>query len=643
MIIKSRPAPIFDAAWVGGVNIFPTADGVVREYPAATIIGGEIQPSISALLAQSDQLGDRTFQPDWAIDAGRIPRFSFADVVKGRIPRLAFAGKRVLVGATAIELGDRYVVPRLGGVPGVVVQALAAESLLQDRALTRSGMLPTLAGVIVVALLLGAGQFSRFSRIFPVAAITVLALVFIAPIMVQARWPVSIDSAAWLFSALACVALRMVVEMRHRVALKSLLDAETDLPNRLALETQLAAVADSAPILATAAIERFDTIRDTIGIETANDLVRQVSARIEARVAGLVYRIAPDVLAWFDCSGEPDVALGGRIVELTEQFREPVQTREGGVDVRLTFGLDREPVVSGTAPRIERALAAISAARAAGDTCHWYQGADPVGRRQLSMMGELRRGIAVGEVKIFYQPKFDLREGRITSAEALVRWHHPVEGLIPPDRFIPLAESSGVVSELTDFVLRSVVVDSAHLNSIGRPMCVAVNVSAADIARPDFVAKIKAMLDDNGGEACNLALEVTESAIIRSTETAISVLTTLRELGIRLSIDDYGTGQSTLTYLKQLPVHELKIDKSFVSYVCEDNNDEIMVRSTIQLAHELGLEVVAEGVENEVTVQLLRSLGCDYAQGYFIGRPMSLHALCRIAMDPTPFPQAGNA
>ncbi len=126
IVIKSRPAPIFDKAWVGGVNIFPGADGVVREYPAATIIGGEIRPSISTLLAESDDLGDRSFQPDWAIDAQRIPRFSFVDVVKGRVPREAIVGKRILIGATAIELGDRYVVPRLGSVPGVVVQALAA-------------------------------------------------------------------------------------------------------------------------------------------------------------------------------------------------------------------------------------------------------------------------------------------------------------------------------------------------------------------------------------------------------------------------------------------------------------------------------------------------------------------------------------
>jgi EAL domain-containing protein (putative c-di-GMP-specific phosphodiesterase class I) len=251
------------------------------------------------------------------------------------------------------------------------------------------------------------------------------------------------------------------------------------------------------------------------------------------------------------------------------------------------------------------------------------------------MMGELRRGMAAGEVTVAYQPKLDLKSGMITHAEALVRWNHPVDGAIPPDRFIPLAESSGVIGELTDFVLRTVVADCARLRASGRQMCAAVNISAADIATPGFVDKVKAVLGEFEVEAGNLALEVTESAIIRSTATAISVLTELRELGIRLSIDDYGTGQSTLSYLKQLPVHELKIDRSFVTSICDNNNDEIMVRSTIQLAHELGLQVVAEGVEDEASTRLLKSLGCDYAQGYFVGKPMTFDELCRLSIVPS--------
>lgn len=633
-IIRSKPAAAFDAAWVGGVNIFPGADGVVREYPAATIIGGKIRPSIAALLAESDELGDRTFHPDWAIDAGRIPRFSFVDVVKGRIPREAISGKRIVIGGTAVELGDRYTVPRYGIVPGVVVQALAAESLLQGRALSRSGGLATLLGIILIATALGAGRFRRFNRTFPPAVLAVLLLLAIGPVAIQARWPYSIDTAAMLFSAVACVAMRIQIEVRRRIALNGLVDGETKLANRVALEADLAAAGDLAPVLATAAIERFDSIRDAIGTEAVTELVRQAAARIENRVEGPVYRIAPDILAWLQPEPGDGFAHALPEIEIAELFREPVETPDGEVDVRLTIGLDRDPIAKGIVAKIERALAAISTARAAGVSCHWYQGADPGIRRQLSMMGELRRGMAAGEVTVAYQPKLDLRSGRISQAEALVRWHHPVDGVIPPDRFIPLAESTGVVRELTDFVMRAVVADCARLRAAGRQICLAVNVSAADIASLEFVDGVKRLLDEYRVGPSSLALEVTESAIIRSTATAISVLSALREHGIRLSIDDYGTGQSTLSYLKQLPVHEIKIDKSFVSSICDNGGDEIMVRSTIDMAHDLGLEVVAEGVENAATIQLLGALGCDYVQGYLVGKPMTLDALCRMTIDP---------
>jgi diguanylate cyclase len=625
-IIKSQPAALFKGSWVGGVNIFAGPDGVVRDYPAATMIGGRIHPSMAALLAESDDFGDRTFQPDWAIDVRRIPRFSFVDVVEGRVPSQAIAGKRILIGATAIELGDRYTIPRFGTVPGVVVQALAAESLLQERGVSRSGILPTLAGIGLVALLLGALRFRKFSLTFGPAALAVLVLLGLAPLAIESRWPLAVDTAAALFCAVGCIGARILLEVRRRVQLSALIDRETRLPNSRALETVLTELSDSQVILAAAAIDRFESIRNAIGTDALAELLRDASARVENATGLTVYRIAPDTLAWLHPAGvAPD---GSSIAAL---FREPVQTREGAVDVQLTIGMAGDFAGIGSASRIERALAAISSAREAGEHCHWYKGTDPSVRRQLSMMGELRRGLALGEVSVAYQPKLDIQCGEITHAEALVRWRHPVDGLIPPDRFIPLAESTGVVRELTQFVLRRAVGDCLRLKASSRQICVAVNVSAADIGRTGFVDEVMDVIRAAKAEPLSLTLEVTESAIISSPDTAIRVLTALRERGIRLSVDDYGTGQSTLSYLKQLPVHELKIDKSFVTSVCENENDRIMVRSTINLAHELGLSVVAEGVENAATLELLRTLGCDYAQGYFIGKAMSFEELCAIA------------
>jgi EAL domain-containing protein (putative c-di-GMP-specific phosphodiesterase class I)/CHASE2 domain-containing sensor protein/GGDEF domain-containing protein len=626
-VVRSRPAAVFSSAWVGGVNIFPGPDGVVRDYPAATMIGGRIQPSLATLVAENDDFGDRAFEPDWAIDVGRIPRLSFVDVVKGRVPARAIAGKRIIVGATAIELGDRYTIPRFGTVPGVVIQALAAESLLQHRAITRTGALPTLFGVVLVALILGGIAHRRFARTFPLAAIAVLAVLGAAPIAAESRFPLALNSAAMLFCAIACIALRVIIEVRRRVRLSALLDGETGLPNRRALEQDLTGMGPQR-VVAAAAIDRFEAIRDTVGSESLAEIVREAAARITTIVDRAVYRIAPDTLAWTESADRAERSSKA----VADLFREPVQTGGGAVDIALSIGLNGS-IGGATLPQplIERAMAATTGARALGESFAWYEGSDPAARRQLSMMGELRRGLARGDVVVLYQPQLDLRHGTISHAEALVRWRHPVDGLIGPDQFIPLAESTGVVRELTDFVLSRVAEDSVRLTRGGAPIRFAVNVSAADIGSPAFVDHVVEAIAASGADPNSLTLEITESAIINSPETAVGTLTALRDRGLQLSVDDYGTGQSTLSYVKRLPVHELKIDKCFVTSICDSESDLIMVRSTINLAHELGLRVVAEGVEDERTLQLLRSLGCDLAQGYVIGKPMSLDELCGLA------------
>lgn len=629
-VLASRPARIFDAAWVGGVNIFPDSDGLVREYPAATVIQGEIQPSIATLLVDNDRMGDRVFQPDWSIDAKRIPRFSFVDVLRGRVPASQIKGKRILIGATAIELGDRYTVPRFGVIPGVVVQALAADSLLQGRALQRSGTIPTLIGILALCALLGAGRFGRPLG-FAFAAGGVVIALLAGPMIAQSHWPISVDSVAMLFAALVCVGARVALEIRHFVRMRALTDSESGLPNRLMLEKVLAQKDNAAsPIVVAAAIERFDAIRDAIGIAATSEMIRNTATLVATYVPAPVYRIAPGTLAWLQPDGD-DHLIQARLELIDLALRQPIETLAGPVDVALTMGLDRDIEHGATVLRIERALAAVGTARSMGETHQWYQGADPLIRKQLSMMSALRQGMVAGDVRLMYQPKLSLVQDRIEDAEALMRWYHPTDGFISPDEFIPLAESTGVVRELTHFALRTALADCAKWNAAGVPMRAAVNLSAADIASPGFSDLVDHLLTEYGVAPSSLALEITESAIIRSPAVAIATLTALRERGIRLSVDDYGTGHSTLSYLKQLPVHELKIDKSFVTNICRNESDAIMVRSTINLAHELGLDVVAEGIEDIATINLLRTLRCDYVQGYFIGKPMTHEDLSTLA------------
>lgn len=617
-VLSNRPDPAFSDAWIGGVNIFPDVDGVVREYPAATVIDEAIQPSIATLLAENDALGDRSFEPDWSIDTRTVPRFSFADVMNGRVPAADLQGKRIVIGATAIELGDRYTVPRYGVVPGVVVQALAAESLLQNRAIFRTGWPITIAGILLIAFLLAPRPIRR-----PVGYAALVSGLLVAistvPIVAQRNWPVSIDSVAWLFTLVAAVAVQLGVEARRRLRIRAQFDAESGLPNRTSLEKLLGDTVGS--VLVAGAIERFEFIRDGIGLAATNEIIRKAADQVARIVDGQVYRIAPDVIAWVLRSAD-EAAVQSILRHIQNEFREPVNSCSGPVDVTFTIGLDGDGVGSAPVLRIERALAAIGNARTRGRASDWYQAADPQMRRQLSMMSDLRQAMERGGMRLAYQPKLSLETGRIGDAEALIRWHGDDGRTVSPDEFIPLAEATGVIREVTVFALRTAIADLSAWALEGMSMRVAVNVSALDLATGDFAEDVERILCDANVPSSRLALEVTESALLRSPAEAIAALNRLRELGVRLSVDDYGTGQSTLSYLKHLPVHELKIDKSFVTNLASSESDAIMVRSTINLAHDLGLQVVAEGIEDVETLNTLRKLGCDYAQGYFISKPI---------------------
>ena len=629
-ILSSRPDSAFRSAWVGGVNIFPDPDGVVREYPAATFIDGAVQPSIATLLAERNGLGDRIFQPDWAIEASAIPRFSFVDVMKGRTPANALNGKRVLIGATAIELGDRYAVPRYGVVPGVVVQALAAETLLQDRAVQRTGLAVTLAGILAIALLLAPRPIRRPMR-YAVSCAGILAALTAGPIFAQRLWPISVDSAAWIFTLFAAVAVQAMMEARRRLRLRAQFDAESGLPNRSVLEKMLAAEGASTPVAVTAAIERFEAIRDGIGLAATNEMIRKCAELISELAGTVVYRIAPDVIAWAQPDG--DEAVQSVLRKIQSAFRDPVVTAAGPVDVALTLGLERNEDSSAAVLRIERALAAIGSARSLGKAHDWYRGVDLQSRRQLSMMSELRRAMDQGRLRLAYQPKMSLATDAISDVEALIRWRDDDGTMVSPDEFIPLAEATGVIREVTIFALRTAMVDLNRWAQQGLAMRVAVNVSTIDLATEDFADEVDRILREAKVPASQLTLEVTESALIRSRAEAVATLTRLRERGIRLAVDDYGTGQSTLSYLKHLPVHEVKIDKSFVTTLADSQSDTILVRSSIDLAHELGLQVVAEGIEDEPTLEVLRALGCDYAQGYFISKPVPADELFALVSN----------
>jgi EAL domain-containing protein (putative c-di-GMP-specific phosphodiesterase class I) len=253
----------------------------------------------------------------------------------------------------------------------------------------------------------------------------------------------------------------------------------------------------------------------------------------------------------------------------------------------------------------------------------YEQGRDEHSLRRLSILSELRHAIASGQLEIHYQPKIDIVSERAIHVEALVRWRHPVHGMMPPDKFILLAEQSGNIGMITKWVLRKALSDCAEWNRAGLDLTVAINISALDLYDAELPTFISGLLHEGGLAPSRLVLEITESAIMKDTAYAQRVLHDLKARGIAIAIDDYGTGYSSLAHLKRLPVDELKIDKSFVTHLGDGSaEDSVIVRSTIELGHNMGLKVIAEGVESAEAWAVLKRMGCDMAQGYYMSRPL---------------------
>ncbi|MGH8354484.1 MAG: putative bifunctional diguanylate cyclase/phosphodiesterase [Pseudomonas sp.] len=241
---------------------------------------------------------------------------------------------------------------------------------------------------------------------------------------------------------------------------------------------------------------------------------------------------------------------------------------------------------------------------------------------RLALMSELKSAIEDGQLSLYFQPKLDIPHNRLYGVECLVRWIHPLHGLIPPDEFIPLAEQTGNVCALTRWVVRTALAQIRQWQAAGLDLKTAINISALDLADPHFAGYVAAQLHEHGVPPASLVVEITESAVMADPELAVNQLEQLCRLDVQLSIDDYGTGYSSMAQLKRLPVHELKIDQSFVQDLLSNRDDEIIVRSTIELGHNMDLKVVAEGVETPEVLERLREFGCDIAQGYLLSKPL---------------------
>jgi EAL domain-containing protein (putative c-di-GMP-specific phosphodiesterase class I)/CHASE2 domain-containing sensor protein len=609
-------------SFLAAANVVPEAHGELRSMPYAVEVGGVPRPSLASMVAERPGGAGELFLIDRSIDPQSIPRHSMADLVAGRIPPEALAGKRILIGATAVETADRYTLPRHGILPGVVAQALAAETLLDGAPPVPVGGGPALAFVLVlaaaclklrrgrhVALALAAAGSSTL--LLPAAADWLRLDVAVAPALI-----------ALAVAAGAGTAGRAAWRRRET----GLADSKTGLPNLTALERDCDGMASAT--VAVARIEQYADLLSALGPDGTSELVRKVAERLAfAASADRIYRIEEAGLAWIEAEDSP---LDERFDSIDLVMRPPFAAGRS-VEVRTHFGAARG---SGSKARQLCADAGLAALHAAelGNRWQMFTASDSERANwRVSLLAELDPALAKGELWNAYQPKLDLRSGRIDSVEALVRWNHPERGAMTPDSFIPLIEQHGRAADLTLHVMARALADASAWRDEGRQLGVAVNISATLLHDTVFLGRLEQLLQASGFPPALVTLEVTESAAMAQPESAMVALEGWRKLGVKVSIDDYGTGQSSLSYLQNMPATELKIDRSFIAAMADGPRDRILVRSTIAMAHELGLVVVAEGVEDEVCLELLREMGCDQAQGYGISRPMAADSVADFA------------
>jgi len=408
-------------------------------------------------------------------------------------------------------------------------------------------------------------------------------------------------------------------------------DSLTGLPNRARFrEAVNEAIAAAAPGSAVAIVmldlNRFKHVNDVLGYRIGDLLLVQVAERLNrqlVREGDLVARLSGDEFGVLLRAGEPELALAvARRIE--QSFHAPLALEEHNVDMGAAIGVACWPqhAEDGDA-LLNRAEVAMYAAKSRGSGPLLYDpSVDVASAQMLTLITELRQAVEQGELRLYLQPKLALESGLVAGAEALVRWQHPQRGLVSPAEFIPFAEQSGFIHTLTMWVFEEAARQWRQLSDEGIELVLSVNLSTRDLLDQDLAQKFEGVLARRRVPARGFCLEITESAMMDDPERALVTLDRLSAIGFKLSIDDFGTGYSSLAYLKRLPVDELKIDQSFVRDMQTDADDAVIVRSTIDLAHNLGIAVVAEGVENVQVWNMLRELRCDLAQGYYMGRPM---------------------
>ncbi|HEV7768061.1 MAG TPA: EAL domain-containing protein [Thermoanaerobaculia bacterium] len=487
--------------------------------------------------------------------------------------------------------------------------------------------------IAIIAAVLFARTVSRPLQVLADGAGRVERGDYISPIVVKQQD--EIGHLATAFNTMqAAIAAR-----EEQITYQSTHDALTSLPNRSRFLSRVAqAIAarkrnSNAPAIGLIVMDvnRFKDVNDTLGHHFGDQLLIEIGRRLSQTIGAndTVARLGGDEFAIK--FSVPDARHAIEVAaRVATTFAEPFVLGDVSIEVNASLGIALYPDHADDADTlIKRAdIAMYEAKKNQSGVAMYEAGLDEQSLRRLSLMMELRQAIAGGELELYYQPKIDVATARVVHVEALVRWNHPRHGVMPPDEFIPLAEQSGRIGLITKWAIRTAIAQCATWRRDGLDLTVAVNLSALDLLDSELPTFISGLLADAELPPGKLVLEITESAVMKDAAYAQKVLAELKRRGLCLAIDDFGTGYSSLAHLKRLPVDELKIDKSFVLNLSESAADDlVIVRSTIELAHNMGLIVIAEGVESAESWKILKRLGCDMAQGYYMSRPLPVVAI----------------
>jgi diguanylate cyclase len=612
--------PEFEALSQGvNINVWVDPFGVPQGFLYQTEQAGKVYQSLASSLAEVSGGTDKFFRADYAITESSIPKISAVDILRGRVNRSKIAGKDVVIASSTIEIGDMYRLPGAELTSGVYFTVLAAETLKRGTPVEYSWFGPWLIAIILTAAFMRSQRKLLRRSIFGIGVVGLLT----APLLLE-------QNLIFVETIPALVAFAIIGIARIRANFRKKLH-DSGITNNISGLLNLAALheveAKPGATLIAMKIHNYLAIKSTVPAGHEKDLIDQIVSRISLGVErSNLYQSDDGAFVWIANDISHTTAVE-RIDALHSIFRSTIKIGDQAANLFITFGIDRDETRS-LPNRASSAILAADEGAKSGD--RWsLSDADKSKERaaQLFLVGRIDQAIANSEIWVAYQPKLDIASNRICGAEALVRWTHPDRGVISPDEFIKMAEEQDRIDNVTLHVLENAIKTSAAINIHGVDFEIAANLSPRAFAGLPIDAIASAMLAKYRLPAHCLTLEITETATMRPNGEFIAVLERLRAIGINISVDDYGTGLSTLEYLRAIPSNEVKIDRSLISQIDFSAESRMIVNSTIQMVHSLGRSVVAEGVESEAILKLVSQMGCDKAQGYLISKPMRFRDL----------------